>query len=194
MVTSVSEVDDANRLINQAFHEVQDELRNENEQLYRPKIGVMLEVPAAIYQIEHLAQKVDFFSVGSNDLTQYLLAVDRNNPRVANLYNSYHPAVLNALASIARQCRECKVPVTVCGEFAGEPGGALLLMAMGYRKLSMNAHNVRKINWVIRNSTVHELVALLPEALSCRHPDEVLEIVNQYLDSKDMGGLTRAGL
>lgn len=194
MVTSVSEVDDANRLINQAFHEVQDELRNENEQLYRPKIGVMLEVPAAIYQIEHLAQKVDFFSVGSNDLTQYLLAVDRNNPRVANLYNSYHPAVLNALASIARQCRECKVPVTVCGEFAGEPGGALLLMAMGYRKLSMNAHNVRKIKWVIRNSTVHELVALLPEALSCRHPDEVLDIVNQYLDSKDMGGLTRAGL
>ena len=58
----------------------------------------------------------------------------------------------------------------------------------------MNANNVRKIKWVIRNSTVHELVALLPEALSCRHPDEVLDIVNQYLDSKDMGGLTRAGL
>ncbi|WP_100656234.1 phosphoenolpyruvate--protein phosphotransferase [Alteromonas flava] len=194
MITSVSEVDDANRLIDQAFHEVSEELKATEQTLQRPKIGVMLEVPAVIYQIWHIARKVDFFSVGSNDLTQYLLAVDRNNARVASLYNSYHPAVLNALNSIAQQCTAAHTPVTVCGEFAGEPGGALLLLAMGYRKLSMNAHNIRKINWVIRHVNIAELEELLPQALAAEHPQDVFAIVNRYLDSKQLGGLTRAGL
>ena len=194
MITSISEVDDANRLINQAYHEVSEELKANDMTVTKPKVGVMLEVPAVIYQIAHLAKKVDFFSVGSNDLTQYLLAVDRNNARVASLYNSYHPAVLNALSFIAEQCLKAKTPVTVCGEFAGEPGGALLLMAMGYRKLSMNAHNIRKINWVVRHSSIAELRDILPRALACQHPEEVFDIVNRYLDSKALGGLTRAGL
>ena len=194
MITSVSEVDDANRLINQAYHEVNEELKSLRQSVKRPRVGVMLEVPAVIYQISHLAKKVDFFSVGTNDLTQYLLAVDRNNVRVADLYSSYHPAVLNALSSIAQQCQLANTPVTVCGELAGEPGGAILLMAMGYRKLSMNAHNIRKINWVIRHANIAELNALLPDTLVCQHPSEVVELVNNYLNSKDLGGLTRAGL
>ena len=194
MITSVSEVDDANRLINQAYHEVNEELKSLPQSVKRPRVGVMLEVPAVIYQISHLAKKVDFFSVGTNDLTQYLLAVDRNNVRVADLYSSYHPAVLNALSSIAQQCQLANTPVTVCGELAGEPGGAILLMAMGYRKLSMNAHNIRKINWVIRHANIAELNALLPDTLVCQHPSEVVELVNNYLNSKDLGGLTRAGL
>ncbi|MDM7861677.1 phosphoenolpyruvate--protein phosphotransferase [Alteromonas sp. ASW11-36] len=194
MITSVSEVDDANRLINQAYHEVSEELKSLPQGIQRPRVGVMLEVPAVIYQIAHLAKKVDFFSVGTNDLTQYLLAVDRNNARVADLYSSYHPAVLNALSSIAQQCHLANTPVTVCGELAGEPGGAILLMAMGYRKLSMNAHNIRKINWVIRHANIAELNFLLPDALACQHPSEVVCLVNDYLNSKDLGGLTRAGL
>ena len=194
MVTSINEVEDATRLINQAYHEVSEEIQGPGNLLARPKIGVMLEVPAVVYQIPQLAEKVDFFSVGSNDLTQYLLAVDRNNSRVANLYSSYHPAVLNALATISKLCAECNIPVTVCGELAGEPGGAILLMAMGYRKLSMNAHNIRRINWVIRNVSVTELEQLLPQVLVSHHPSDVFEIVNQYLESKDLGGLTRAGL
>lgn len=194
MITSVDEVEDATRLINQAFHEVSEELQGPGTLLVRPKIGVMLEVPAVIYQIPQLAKKVDFFSVGSNDLTQYLLAVDRNNTRVANIYNSYHPAVLNALATISRECAQNQIPVTVCGELAGEPGGAVLLMAMGYRKLSMNAHNLRKINWVIRNVSINEVEELLPSVLASHHPSDVFTIVNQYLEGKDLGGLTRAGL
>ncbi|MBT0585376.1 phosphoenolpyruvate--protein phosphotransferase [Alteromonas oceanisediminis] len=193
MITSVNEVDDALRLIDQAYHEVNEELQGPGGLLYKPKIGVMLEVPAAIYQIPQLASRVDFFSVGSNDLTQYLLAVDRNNARVANLYSSYHPAVLNALATIATQCNAHNTPVTVCGELAGEPGGAVLLVAMGYRKLSMNAHNLRKINWVIRNISVAEVEQLLPAVLACDLPADVFERVNKYLDNKQLGGLTRAG-
>jgi phosphotransferase system enzyme I (PtsP) len=193
MVSTISEIDEANRLIKQAFHEVKEEAVKTNKVLFKPAIGVMLEVPAVIFQLEQIAKKVDFFSVGTNDLTQYLLAVDRNNSRVAQLYSSYHPSVLIALNQIVQTSNFCKIPVTVCGELAGEPSGALILIAMGYRKLSMNAHSLRKINWVIRNVAICELEALLPQILSCSGPDQVKEIVDQYLEIRGLGGLVRAG-
>jgi phosphotransferase system enzyme I (PtsP) len=193
MICSISEVDESNKLINQAFHEVKEEALKSQKTLVRPLIGVMLEVPAVIFQLEKLAEKVDFFSVGTNDLTQYLLAVDRNNSRVAQLYSSYHPSVLIALSQIIKTSNQCNIPVTVCGELAGEPSGALILMAMGYRKLSMNAHSLRKINWVIRNVSITELEALLSEVLSCDGPSDVQQIVDQYLELKGLGGLVRAG-
>ncbi|MCW8834010.1 MAG: phosphoenolpyruvate--protein phosphotransferase, partial [Colwellia sp.] len=160
MISNVSEVDEALRLINQAYYEVNSELKQElkskrkaehtghidsgNNNLPRPKIGIMLEVPSVIFQLDELAQRVDFFSVGSNDLTQYLLAVDRNNAQVASLHDAYHPAVLRALNSIAEQSTKYLVPLSLCGELAGEPAGALLLLAMGFDKLSMNGHNIAR--------------------------------------------------
>ena len=194
MITSVSEVDESKRLIRQAFHEVSEEIVDQNKTLLMPKLGVMLEVPAVIYQIQQLADKVDFFSVGSNDLTQYLLAVDRNNPRVAGLYDSYHPAVLCALKSIAEQCKKFNVPVAVCGEMAGEPGGAILLMAMGYNKLSMNSHNLLKVKWVIRSVSLNHAQSLLTKILCLDSPQRVKEEINTYLESIGLGGLVRAGL
>ncbi|MFQ3205905.1 MAG: phosphotransferase system enzyme I (PtsP) [Glaciecola sp.] len=193
MVSSISEIDEANRLIKQAFYEVKEEAIKTNKVLSKPAIGVMLEVPAVIFQLEQIAKKVDFFSVGTNDLTQYLLAVDRNNSRVAQLYSSYHPSVLIALNQILQTSNLCNIPVTVCGELAGEPSGALILMAMGYRKLSMNAHSLRKINWVIRNVAISELEALLSQILSCAGPEQVKQIVDQYLEKRGLGGLVRAG-
>lgn len=193
MITSVSEVNEARRLIRQAYHEVSEEALVKNQRLIMPKIGVMIEVPAVMYQLPLLAKKVDFFSVGTNDLTQYLLAVDRNNPRVADLYDSYHPAVLAALQGIIDQSNRLKVPVTVCGEMAGEPGGAILLMAMGYRKLSMNSHNLLKIKWVIRSVALHRAKELLQKVLTLHHPHQVREEVNLYLENIGLGGLVRAG-
>ena len=193
MVTSVSEVSESKRLIRQAFHEVKDEIKRTNLSLEMPKIGVMLEVPAVIYQIPQLADKVDFFSVGSNDLTQYLLAVDRNNARVSGLYDSYHPAVLSALNSIIEQSQRFSIPVTVCGEMAGEPGGVILLMAMGYNRLSMNSHNLLKAKWVIRSVTMAHAKQLLQDVLSCDNPDQVREQVDLYLEIIGLGGLVRAG-
>ncbi|MGB1238117.1 MAG: phosphoenolpyruvate--protein phosphotransferase [Pseudomonadales bacterium] len=146
MVTSVHEVTESVQLIDRAIAE----LREEGLQAERPPIGVMIEVPAALYQTRLFASKVDFISVGSNDLTQYLLAVDRNNARVASLYSSYHPAVLRALDFIVNEAHKENVSVSICGEIAAEPGGALLLMAMGYDMLSMNANNLPKIKSVIR--------------------------------------------
>ncbi len=193
MISTINEVDEANRLINQVFHEVRAEALKNQQTLVKPSIGVMLEVPAVIFQLERLAEKVDFFSVGTNDLTQYLLAVDRNNSRVAGLYSSYHPSVLIALSHIIRISNRCNIPVTVCGELAGEPSGALILMAMGYRKLSMNAHSLRKISWVIRNVSIAELESLLADVLSCDGPSDVKHIADKYLELKGLGGLVRAG-
>jgi phosphotransferase system enzyme I (PtsP) len=193
MITSVSEVSEAKRLIRRAFYEVQEEAQEKGGILYMPKIGVMLEVPAVLYQLPQLSKIVDFFSVGSNDLTQYLLAVDRNNARVANLYDSYHPAVLTALHGIARHSDMLQVPVTVCGELAGEPGGVVLLIAMGYKKLSMNNHNLLKVKWIIRN--IHQGTAkqLLAKVLTLNDPQDVRNEINDYLESVGLGGLLRAG-
>jgi phosphotransferase system enzyme I (PtsP) len=193
MITSVNEVSEAKRLIRQAFYEVAEEAQEQDEILYEPKIGVMLEVPAVIYQLPQLAKIVDFFSVGSNDLTQYLLAVDRNNARVADLYNSYHPAVLSALYTIVQQSNELNIPVTVCGELAGEPGGVILLMAMGYRKLSMNSRNLLKVKWIIRSVSLQAAQQLLTTVLELSDPKEVHQALNLYLESVGLGGLVRAG-
>jgi phosphotransferase system enzyme I (PtsP) len=194
MITSVSEVSEAKRLIRQAFHEVEEEAQEHGESLIMPKIGVMLEVPAVLYQLPQLSKIVDFFSVGSNDLTQYLLAVDRNNPRVAELYDSYHPAVLSALHTIAKHSELLQVPVTVCGELAGEPGGVVLLLAMGYRKLSMNNHNLLKVKWIVRNIHRSSAEQLLAKVLTLDNPQDVRAEINMYLESAGLGGLVRAGI
>ncbi len=168
MISSVYEVEEALHLIHRAYSEVRDE----GVDVHMPPVGVMIEVPAAVYQARELVQLVDFLSVGTNDLTQYLLAVDRNNPRVADLYHSLHPAVLQALIKIATACRSAGKPMSVCGEMAGDPAAAVLLMAMGCDVLSMNATNLPKVKWLLRQISLSDAKALL---------DEVIELDNPYL-------------
>ncbi|MCY7294272.1 phosphoenolpyruvate--protein phosphotransferase [Alteromonas sp. a30] len=193
MITSVSEVKESKRLINQAFSEVQDEWLAEGEVLKRPEIGVMIEVPATVYQIPALAEQVDFFSVGTNDLIQYLLAVDRNNPRVSSIYNNLHPAVLAVLKQIIDQANAVDTPVTLCGELGADPAAIILLLAMGYRKLSVNGHNLAKVKWVVSQIDIVEAQRILDDVL--KQPDslEIGEILNLELENMGLGGLVRAG-
>ena len=169
MVTNVDEVDDTLKLIERAIIE----LGEEGVSVRRPRLGVMLEVPATLYQLKALAARVDFFSVGSNDLTQYLLAVDRNNPRVADLYDSCHPAVLSALHRLAAESSELNVPTSVCGELAGDPAGALLLMGMGFRVLSMNGPNLPRVRAAIRRVSREAAAELVEQTLALDTPAEV---------------------
>ncbi len=210
MVSNVAEVDEAIRLINQAYYEVNSELQTEHEErfkgalpnnvtpklekLTRPKIGIMLEVPAVIFQLEELALRVDFFSVGSNDLTQYLLAVDRNNVQVASLHDVYHPSVLRALNTIAEQSAKFLVPLSLCGELAGEPAGALLLLAMGFDKLSMNGHNIARIKWVIRHVDYKRAKVILAHTLKLATAKQVHSYLNEQLEQLGLGGFIRAGM
>ncbi len=189
MVSNISEVEESLHLIYRVYHEV----REEGYDIHMPKVGVMIEIPAAVYQIRELADRVDFLSVGSNDLTQYLLAVDRNNPRVAQLYHSYHPAVLQALVRVAQDAHMAGKPLGICGELAGDPGGAVLLMAMGYDSLSMNAASLPKVKSVVRSVSHEWAVKLLEDVLLLDSPHVIKSCVDLALRNAGFGRYLRPG-
>jgi phosphotransferase system enzyme I (PtsP) len=140
-----------------------------------------------------MAQRVDFFSVGTNDLTQYLLAVDRNNTQVAQLYDTLHPAVLRAIRQVVREAHAAARPVSVCGEMAGDPAAALLLLGMGIDSLSMSAASLLRVKWVVRTFTQVKMRALLEEADTLEDGAAVRALLNRSLDDAGLGGLVRAG-
>jgi phosphotransferase system enzyme I (PtsP) len=189
MVTSLSEADEAVKLIHQAYLELIDE----GCQIEKPPIGVMIEVPSAIYLAKEFAKRVDFLSVGTNDLTQYLLAVDRNNAQVANIYDSLHPAMLMALLKIVEGARSGGVEVSVCGEMASDPLAVILLLAMGFNTLSMNSASLPRIKWVIRSFSMVHARKILADCLEFDHPEEIRAHLKQALISEGLGGLIRAG-
>jgi phosphotransferase system enzyme I (PtsP) len=189
MVTDVSEVDEAMRLMRKAFTEV----RAEGYEVDMPQVGVMIEVPAAAYQARAFARRVDFLSVGSNDLTQYLLAVDRNNSRVAGLYDSLHPAVLRALIQIVEGGHQEGKHVSICGELAGDPAAAMLLLAIGFDSLSMNASSVGKVKWIIRHVSKKKAAILLQEVLGMESAVMIRCHVELALERAGLGNLIRAG-
>ncbi len=188
MITTLSEVDEAIYLIDQAF----DELLEEGCQIERPELGVMIEVPAAVYQARELAKRVDFLSVGSNDLTQYLLAVDRNNGRVASLYDSLHPAMIRTLIKVIEGGHAAGVKVSICGEMANDPLAVILLLAMGFDTLSMNSSGLPRVKWVIRNFSMALARKILAEVLEMEHPTEIRLHLQSALELQGLGGLIRA--
>ena len=189
MVTSLSEVDEATALINHAYHE----LLEESIHIEKPPIGVMIEVPSAIYLAKELAKRVDFLSVGTNDLTQYLLAVDRNNARVANLYDALHPAMLIALTKIVEGARAGGVEVSVCGEMASDPLAVIVLLALGFNTLSMNSASLPRVKWVVRTFSIVHARKLLADVMEFEHPAEIRNHLQQALIAEGLGGLIRAG-
>jgi len=189
MVTTLSEVDEALYLIHQAYQE----LLEEGCDIPKPPIGVMIEVPAAAFQAHEFAKRVDFLSVGSNDLTQYFLAVDRNNARVASLYDSLHPAILRMLMKIVESGHAAGVKVSICGEMAGDPLATLLLLAMGFDSLSMNSASLLRIKWVIRNFSLSQSRQILADVLSLENPNEIRIYLQEILQNQGLGGLIRAG-
>ncbi|MEM6484720.1 MAG: putative PEP-binding protein, partial [Pseudomonadota bacterium] len=182
MVSNIPELEEALRLVRRSHAE----LVSEGIDTPLPPIGVMVEVPAAVYQARALAQRVDFLSVGSNDLTQYLLAVDRNNARVASLYHAFHPAVLSALHHVAKTARDEGKQVSICGELAGNPKAAVLLVAMGYDVLSMNATSLPRVKQAIRSLTATQAQQLLKQVESLESSDAVLKSVDAFFAKEDI--------
>lgn len=187
MISNLNEVDYSVRLIKRTFQE----LLEEGREVVLPEVGVMIEVPAMIYQLKLLASRVSFISVGTNDLSQYLLAIDRNNPRVAGIYSTLHPAVLRALKQIADDVQGENLKVSVCGEMAGNPGAAVLLMAMGYDVLSMNATSLLKVKSVIRNFTFEQARELMDKVLAEEDTEAVKALVDLELYNAGVDRLLR---
>ena len=189
MISTVAELADSKFFINRAY----EELIEDGLDIKLPKIGVMIEVPAAVYQADSLARRVDFFSIGTNDLTQYVMAVDRNNANVAELYDALQPAVLRAIYQTVQSAKRHNIPVSVCGEMAGDPAAALVLIGMGVDSLSMSASSLTRVKWVIRNITQKRAEDLLNEVLEMEDAQTIRQYLNGRFEVSGMGGLVRAG-
>lgn len=183
MISSMYEVEHSLRLIHRAWHEI----REEGVLAPMPPVGIMIEVPSAVYLAKRLSEEIDFISVGSNDLTQYILAVDRNNTHVADLYNYYHPAVLYALAHSVEAAHSTGTVASICGEMAGDPIAAVLLLGMGFDSLSMNASSLPKVKSVLRTVTYSQAKQLLNDVLKQDDPSVVKSILQLELSSLGLG-------
>ena len=182
MVSSIDELDEAVARIRKAW----EELVAEDYRVNMPMIGVMIEVPATLYQMPEIAARVDFVSVGSNDLTQYLLAVDRDNPQVADLYNAFHPSVLRALTAIAAASKSARVPVSICGELAGDPLAVPLLVAMGYDSLSMSVTQLSRAKRVLQQFSRDECQDILQEVLSLETAKQIRTRLKREFESREL--------
>jgi len=186
MISNTGELDNAMALIRQVYNELTLE---EGYQFKLPAIGAMIEVPAAVYQVREFAKRVNFVSVGTNDLTQYLLAVDRNNSQVAELYHTFHPALLKALRVIVDSAKAANCPVSVCGELAGDPLGAALLVGMGYDVLSMSSANLLKVKAVLRQLKLTELKEMADKACDLDDTFAVRDYLENTLERPQLNRL-----
>ncbi len=174
MISGLQEVLDAKRIL----AEVMDELDAEGT-AYDPrlKVGIMIEIPSAVAVADLLARHVDFFSIGTNDLIQYALAIDRINEHVAYMYQPFHPAILRMIAQAAGAAEKADIEVALCGEMAGDPLCAPILVGLGIQELSMNAGSIPTIKNVIRSLSVKEARESLRKILGLSTSREVRELV-----------------
>lgn len=191
MVTNVEEIDEAKRLVDRAKEEVEQILAH---QIPMPQLGVMIEVPSMIFLLPQLKNRVDFVSIGTNDLTQYLLAVDRNNTHVASLYDCLHPAVIRALKLVFENSQRVGLTISICGEMAGTPMGALLLIGLGYRSLSMSGCSVPRIKYLLRHLEMAQVEKLMAEILQAETSLRVKELSATFMEQHGVGGLVRGSI
>ena len=174
--------------VKKAMIEVANELRvKTGQEVTLPRFGVMVEVPACAYLMDELAAEVDFFSIGSNDLIQYLLAVDRANQKVIRFYDNFHPAVVRCLNDFARKAETLGKRINVCGEIAGDPLGALMLLSLGYTSLSMNYSYISRIKYILRRVSFTQLRELGEQALKLMDSSSIRALYDSYATAQGLG-------
>ncbi len=147
-------------------------------------VGIMIEVPSAAITSDILARKVDFFSIGTNDLTQYTIAVDRGNEKVAYLYDPFHPAVLRMIKTVIENANKANIPVGLCGELAGEPRAAVVLLGLGLEHFSMAASSIAEVKKVIRKIRMDEAKELAEKVLNLESAGEINKLVQKWMEEK----------
>ncbi len=177
MVTEISEIERAKKLISQVKLGLR---RNRIPFDEKVEVGVMIEVPAAAMTAHALAEKVDFMSIGSNDLTQYTMASDRMNSRVASLYTPFHPAVLNLIYQTVQAGKKHKIPVSICGELAGDPLALPLFIGMGVDQLSMNPNRIFDICRMVKKIDARLVEHLVKPVLAAGSEPAVKYILENY--------------
>lgn len=166
------------------IEEERTRLRGDGHEIGELPIGAMIEVPSAVFVADKLAREVDFFSLGTNDLVQYLLAVDRCNDEVAGWFRSLHPAVLQSIKRVISAAHEAAIPANICGEMAATPAYALILIGLGARDLSMTASSIPRVRRMIRAIDMEHARAIATACLDCATADDVEEIVRLRLGTE----------
>ncbi len=177
MISGVDELVRANALLEECKAELRARGQPFDEAM---EVGAMIEIPSAAATVDLLEKQCDFFSIGTNDLIQYLLAIDRGNDRIAHLYEPSHPAVLRTLKRIVDDSHKLGVPVSVCGEMAGDLTYAPLLLGMGSDSLSMSASSIPAIRFLVRKMRMSDAKALAAEVLGMSSPSEIHAKCQQF--------------
>lgn len=179
MITTLNEMREANKIL----EKVKEDLRKENIKFNEDiEVGIMVEVPSVIMMAEAFAKEVDFFSVGSNDLTQYILATDRLSETVGELYSSYNPAVLRAIYHIKKAADKYGKKISVCGEMAGDLKGLVALLSLGIKDLSMVESSILSAKSLVRNLNYKELEEIRERILTEETPEGVKELLKNYIN------------
>ncbi|MBS0909112.1 phosphoenolpyruvate-protein phosphotransferase PtsI [Tatumella sp. JGM118] len=183
MIISVEEV----RFLKNEIELLKTQLRDEGKSFDENiEIGIMVETPASAVIARHLAKEVDFFSIGTNDLTQYTLAVDRGNDRISHLYNPMSPSVLGLIRQVIDASHAEGKWTGMCGELAGDERATLLLLGMGLDEFSMSAISIPRIKKIIRNTNFEDAKALAEQALEQPTADDLMTLVNQFIKEKTL--------
>jgi phosphotransferase system enzyme I (PtsI) len=171
MITTLEELDASRELLCSVCEELD---------VKPPPLGVMIETPAAVALARHIAERVDFLSIGTNDLVQYTLAVDRGNERVAAAYDPFHPAVVGQLRSVSEAAHAVGVSLSICGELAGNPIATPLLLGLGIHELSMTPFWVMAVRQVVRATCRADAERLACAAESCGRGSEVRAHISRF--------------
>jgi len=178
MISGLAEVRACRKIVAQVMNELDAEGVNFNRDI---EVGIMIETPSAVFVADILASEVDFFSIGTNDLIQYCLAVDRGNEHVAYLYEPFHPAILRALKRIADCADDAGIDLCVCGEMAAEPMFSIVLVALGYTQLSMSSQGISRVKKLIRQWNTSHSEELLDILMEQKTAADVLRVLKQKL-------------
>lgn len=178
MITNINEIREANILLEEVKEELRQEGKNFKEDI---EVGIMIEVPSAVIMADVFAQEVDFFSIGTNDLTQYILAADRLSETVSDMYDSYNPAVLRAISLVKEAADRYGKSVSICGEMAGQQKAIVAFLSMGITNLSMVGGSILAARALVRNLNYNSLKSLKEQILQCHDSNEVKEILKKYI-------------
>ena len=182
MVTSVEEISQANGYLEEAKEYLRASQIPFDENI---PVGAMIETPSAALIIDRILNLVDFVSIGTNDLIQYVLAVDRINENVAHLYQPFHPSVLRILKNVFEVAERMNIPVSICGELGGDPLATFLLLGLGkVHELSMEPHSIPKVKNILRKMTLEEARTLADHALTLETAEEVNRFINEEMRNR----------
>jgi phosphotransferase system enzyme I (PtsI) len=181
MISGLQEVLDAKKILEQAKEDLN---REKIEYDHEIKVGIMIEIPSAVTMAEVLAKHVDFFNIGTNDLIQYALAIDRINEHVAYMYQPFHPAILKMIQQVVNAARNAGINVSLCGEMAGDPLCVPILLSIGINELSMNARTIPVIKKIIRSISIEETRADFENVIELSTAEEVREYIFDRMKTK----------